>query len=314
MNRRQPPNSDVSILAILVLYRREPSESEALSSLIRIIEATPQAARSFSFILYDNSPQPHSQELLLGLPFSYKHDPRNGGLASAYNYALQQAEETGSEWLLLLDQDTVLTLQFFEELVTRAKELRIRHEIGSIVPKLVANGRLASPSSHFLVQMRRQFKRSSHALDRQAVGEQHSRLSAYNSGATLRVSALQAIGGFPQQFWLDYLDHAVFHLLETRGYRMYVMSTTLHHDSSQENMNSSPLWRQRNHLAAQMSFVDWAGSSFERFLYRVWLLRHSRRLRSLYSDRRLWRETAKQAFLWRVADARALNRPPTYHG
>jgi len=278
------------------------------------MNANPEAAKFFSLILYDNSPQPHSQEWSIGVPLSYKHDPGNGGLVSAYNYALQRAQEMGSEWLLLLDQDTVLTLEFLEELTACAKALHTRSEMASIVPKLLANGRLASPSAHFLDQMRRQFKRSGHAVDQQAVGEQHLRLSAYNSGATLRVSALRAIGGFPQEFWLDYLDHAVFHLLGTRGYRMYVMRAILRHDSSQENMNNSPLWRQRNHLAAQVSFVHWAGTSFERLLYRIWLLRYSRKLRSLYSDKRLWRETARQAFLWRVAEAHALNQPPTSHG
>jgi GT2 family glycosyltransferase len=310
MNGRAILISNCSILGILVLYRRAPSESEAFNSLVDLWMADPELASSLPFIVYDNSPQPLKWEAPVEFPLTYKHDSSNGGLASAYNFALAEAERRGTEWLLLLDQDTVLTPEFFEELIACATSLQAQSDVGSIVPKLLANGKLASPAAHFLDQMRRQFKRSSHAVDRNATGVQRGRLSAYNSGTTFRVSALRAIGGFPQEFWLDYLDHAVFHLLHTKGYRMFVMRAVLHHDSSQENMNASPMWRQLNHLAAQMSFVHWAGTNFERLLYRCWLLRFSRRLRSLYSDRRLWRETAKQALLWRIDEARALNRPP----
>ena len=41
----------------------------------------------------------------------------NGGLAAGYNYALARAEEAGYGWLLLLDQDTTLTHDFFAELI-----------------------------------------------------------------------------------------------------------------------------------------------------------------------------------------------------
>src|SRR5271163_1430995 len=134
MNEGRLLNSEFSILAIVVLYQRAPSESEAFSSLIRILNADSEAAKFFSLILYDNSPQPHHQERSVGFPFSYKHDPSNGGLVPAYNHALRRAEEMGSQWLLLLDQDTVLTLEFLEELIACAKALQTRPEIASIVP------------------------------------------------------------------------------------------------------------------------------------------------------------------------------------
>ena len=56
-------------------------------------------------------------------PIHYVHDPSNGGLAPAYNFALEHAESEGREWLLLFDQDTSLTVDFLVELVTLATTL-----------------------------------------------------------------------------------------------------------------------------------------------------------------------------------------------
>jgi hypothetical protein len=117
-------------------------------------------------------------------------------------------------------------------------------------------------------------------------------LVAYNSGATLRVSALCSIGGFPNEFWLDYLDHAIFHALSVRGYRMYIMRTELEHESSQATLSKVPVWRQRNLLLAQTLFAKQTGNFFDRLLYRIWLLRYSRTLWIRYPDRRLWKEAA----------------------
>src|ERR1700722_11755188 len=105
------PNSGCRILAIVVLYKQAPAESHALSSFFRILNERPQMAGHFSLVVYDNSP--HSHEVADTFPVDYVHDPSNGGLAAAYNYALGRAEGAGYEWLLLLDQDTTLTSEFF---------------------------------------------------------------------------------------------------------------------------------------------------------------------------------------------------------
>jgi GT2 family glycosyltransferase len=57
-------------------------------------------------------------------------------------------------------------------------------------------------------------------------------MKIFNSGAILRRSDLEAIGGFPQDFPLDFLDHATFHRLQDRGGRTYLMDSTLQHNLS----------------------------------------------------------------------------------
>jgi GT2 family glycosyltransferase len=295
-----------SILVVVVLYKRAPSESQSLCSLIRILEANYDLAQHFSLIVYDNSPQPQNVEEAISFPFLYRHDPTNAGLPAAYNFALTQAEEKQCQWLLLLDQDTTPTCDFLKELLASTIMLRAREDVASIVPKLLVNGKIYSPAAHFIDQLRHQYRRSNHAVSHDTFGVQPGRLGAYNSGAALRVSALQSIGGFPGEFWLDYLDHAVFHALSIRDYRMYVMRTEIDHDSSQASLSSVPVWRQRNILLAQILFVKKTGNFFDRLLYRVWLLRHTRILWILHPDRRLWKEALLQALLLKTGTNKIL--------
>jgi len=297
-----PPasHSPSSILSVIVLYNRELSQSQSVSSLLQILKENPGWATHFSLVLYDNSPQPQSHTFLADFPIHYVHDPSNGGLARAYNHALERAASDEREWLLLLDQDTSLTPEFISELVATSEAVHSRREVAAIIPKLQVKGKIESPSDDFFDQMRRQFEEPQPVMNQDVVGVQQQRLCSYNSGSALRVAALQSIGGFPAEFWLDFLDHAVFHALYSKGYRVYVMRATLPHDASYSDVGSIPSWRLHNILLARTLFVKKNGSFIDRTLYRIWLLRHSRSLRNSCKDPRMWKETALQAVLLRV--------------
>lgn len=289
-----------SILAIVVLYHCRLAASQAVSSLIQLLNQNGNLATQFSVMLYDNSPEAQSCDIQARFPLEYIHDPSNGGLASAYNLALARAETNGRDWLLLFDQDTSATLEFLHELVELAAKLRSEAEAGAIVPKLLVGGQIYSPETHFLSQLRRQKFRSNQALTKDVAGLQERQLNAYNSGAALRVSALRSIGGFPSEFWLDYLDHAVFSRLFSLGFRIYVMHAELQHNSSLAEFQTIPIWRIENILLAQTLFVKQTGNLLDRVLYRIYLLRFSRNLRKSRKDSQVWKRAALQALLLRV--------------
>jgi GT2 family glycosyltransferase len=285
---------------VVVLYNCDLSQSQSVSSLLRILNEHPALAKRFSVILYDNSPQAQSPAVAGDLPVHYVHDPSNGGLAPAYNLALARAESEGCEWLLLFDQDTSPTLDFLLELVTLATTLQSETTVAAIVPKLLVNGIVYSPATHFIDVLRRQFSPPGPNRYDSLAGVQGHRVNIYNSASTLRVSALRSIGAFPTEFWLDYLDHTVFHTLFANGYRIYIMRASLEHDQSDADLQRISPWRHHNVLKAQTLFVKRTGNRIDRLLYRIWLLRYSRKLRSECNDKRIWRETALQALLLRV--------------
>ena len=245
-------------------------------------------AKHFSVVLYDNSPQPQKPAMQASFPVQYFHDPSNGGLASAYNFALARAESEGHEWLLLFRSGhTSPTHDFLSELLQSATALYAQQEVGAIVPKLLVRGKIFSPEQNFLHQLRRQHLRSNQMMTRETLGLQQRQLNAYNSGAMIRVSALRVIGGFAQRVLAcDYLDHAVFSKLFTHGYRMFVLHAELEHQYSLSDLESIPMWRLENILLAQTLFVRQTGNFFDRLLYRIFLLRFSRGLRKSRKDPR----------------------------
>jgi len=308
MSAMPSANSGCRILAVTALYKQAPSESHTLSTFFKILTENPNLAGDFSLLVYDNSPERH--EIAADFALDYVHDPANGGLATAYNYALARAEQTGCEWLLLLDQDTTLTSGFFSELVACASGLQSQDQVAAIVPKLMVRGIMQSPAEHFIDYLRHQFTGPLATFDQDFSGVPARRISAYNSGSTLRVSAVRSIGGFPADFWLDYLDHAVFHELATSGWKVYVLRAVLMHELAESDLNSRPLWRFRSALKAQSLFVKRAGNCSDRLLYRLWLLRSIRRLSADCVDPRVWRETARQALFFTGRDSSAPVRPP----
>jgi GT2 family glycosyltransferase len=288
------------ITAVVVLYGQAPAESAALRSLLLAVDAVSGSAERLSLVIHDNSLKAPVPPPSLGLPVHYVHEGANRGLAHPYNAALQKACSEGSTWLLLLDQDTVVSREYLEELLTTTATVEHDAQVAAVVPKLWAGSRLYSPDAPFLWQIRRQLAGRHYAIDAAISGKQEEEWTAYNSGAALRVSVLIETGGFPEDYWLDYLDHAVFVQLHRRGYRMWVMHTILRQNLSHMDLNSVPLWRHWSVLAAQTRFVLQFGNSADRLFFRWWLLKTSRAYFHSCDDERVWRLRALQAFRMRL--------------
>ena len=231
------------IQVVLVLYGCKPSESLALASLQRILEREVGPRQLLSLLIYDNSPR--SSVNMDELPdwAEYSHDSRNGGLAAAYNCALTRAVKDNCSWLMLLDQDTLLTAEYLHEAFALIYEFIQHDEVVAIVPRLVERKTTHSPTVKKLIRDK--------AIPTDFSGISKERIFAFNSGAIIRVKALEQIGGFPKDFWLDALDHAVFHLLQQKGGRVAIMRSRMEHSLSLKNLaESMSLQRYHNILAA----------------------------------------------------------------
>jgi len=247
------------VLVVVVLYRLSPHESPAFQSLVRTVGRA--RGTSLCCVVYDNSPAAHP---LPATPFActYRHDPSNPGLAVAYQYALMQAEREGIPWLLLLDQDTVVTAEYLAEAMQMVSDLRTRPEVAAIVPKLVQDGDVLSPHLPQGDRSRRGFS------DR--FGLMEPNLCVYNSGSLLRVEAVLAAEGFPSEYPLDYLDHAMFARLRAQQKRVFLLHAALPHQlesKSQDlhtDLKNSP--RLRGMMTAETRFYRQYGSRLEQLL------------------------------------------------
>lgn len=245
-----------SLTAVLVLYRMQPEASACFRSLRQAVSALDLPAADLSLLIYDNSPEPSA---LPHFParIRYLHDAANGGIAAAYNAGLADARSNGSPWLLLLDQDTELTAEYLRELFDAIGS--VPAETVAIVPRLVQDGHTHSP--HPTPRLSHQ------SLPAGAQGLLRQRVSAYNSGAAIRVSALPR---FPQRYWLDFLDHAVFSELQANGGRIWLMRSGLEHRLSTQKLGEeASLERYLNVLSAERDFFYEYGSLRDRIFYHL---------------------------------------------
>ncbi len=234
------------IQAVVVLYKVSVGNSATLQSMRAIFAAQPALRDGIDLLIYDNSPELQPAEDLrpLGENVQYRHDGSNGGLATAYGYALDLAVAAGLPWLLLLDQDTTLTAELFHELLA-VIETGPPAPVCAIIPRQVRDGVVLSPR---LVRAGRDLPVET--------GIATERLTVFNSAACVRVAALQAIGGFPREFPLDYLDHIVFHRLQAPGGRLLVLPVSIEHQLSIKNLaEEMSLERYKRLLAAEWGFI-----------------------------------------------------------
>jgi GT2 family glycosyltransferase len=218
------PDSTVTappIQAVVVLYEVAPESSAALTGLLAALAADLAAANAVRVLVYDNSPQAHTWQAPPNISAVYVHDATNGGLLAAYRRALADAQRNGAPWLLLLDDDTQVPGEFVQMQLQLTAELAAKPDIAAVVPRLRSGGVVRSPHAPI------GWRQSALPLDRD--GPAPVGVTAFNSGAMLRRSAIEAVGGFPNHYPLDFLDHAMFARLAHAGYRLWVLPITLEH-------------------------------------------------------------------------------------
>jgi len=255
------------VLAVVVLYKMRFEQSRGLASLLTVISRENVLASAIDLMVCDNTP--YEQQVPDGFSGQFYRDTTNPGLAHWYNIALKNAEEAGIDWLLLLDQDTEVTDQYVREVVAATEAMERNREIVALVPKLEQNGIVCSPLIPPTYRPPLPFNKN-------FTGVASSKLHVFNSGSVLRVSALRDIGGFPQDFPLDYLDHATFAALQSHKGRLFVLESVLMHELSSNEIwrtDAAAIARHRSTLLAEQRFYDLNGSVLDRIYRRIRLFR-----------------------------------------
>src|ERR1700761_3172341 len=122
-----------SLLAIVVLYRRLPHESPALTTLLEAIHEANVPALRIRIVVADNTPG-GQQPGPLADDVGYRAYPTNPGLAVPYNEAIDTARSEGFDWLLTLDQDTHLPANFLSTMIQTAMSHADDKSVAAVVP------------------------------------------------------------------------------------------------------------------------------------------------------------------------------------
>jgi GT2 family glycosyltransferase len=275
-NQLQDPEAGVfRLLAVVVLYKMGPSESPAFNTLQAAKRRFQHERTNIRVLLFDNTPG--GQDVgVLPAAVQYKADIENTGLAKAYNFALEVACAQEYEWLLTLDQDTSLPIDFLRNLYDAAMFVAPLNTIAAIVPCVSSDGRRVSPCT--LVKPWTFAKR----LPDHFIGVSFGETIAVNSGSTFRVGALQAIGGYDPRFQIGCSDLAIFHRLYCNNFCVFVAGNihVEHEMSCLDLRNRSNPERYADSLQAEESFYDeylgriagivLVAKIFRRLIYRTW--------------------------------------------
>jgi GT2 family glycosyltransferase len=236
--------------AVIVLYGISPGESPAFRSLLESRSNLPIGQGRVDIVLWDNS-QSRAANLQLPDNVSYCHDARNLGLANAYNKSLEIAAHRGSQWLITLDQDTTVPLNFLADMANAACESSSEAGVAAIVPQISVAKKQLSPNYYLLGALPNWFRQGYRGIPGQPV-------YAFNSGAMVRVDVIKQIGGYDPLFPLDHSDAAMFHRLHEHGKRIFVEGgVQLQHEFSMVDMNRRmSAGRYRNSLVSESAFWD----------------------------------------------------------
>jgi len=286
-----------------VLYHARPANSKAYQSLQEALCHLPPENLDLRILLYDNTPG-GCDPGPLPEGVRYEAAEQNGGLAAAYNRALEIAQSERYTWLLTLDQDTILPPDYLSRMSRLVLSIEPDNRVAAIVPRLLDAGRPLSPV--FIRFWGVSYLR--HGFEGIARRGTH----AFNSASLLRVSALRQIGGFNPYFWLDYLDAYIYQQFHRHGRKVYIAGDIqVEHELSLLHGGDLKEDRFRNFLQAESAFWDLYGGHIQglaltgRLLGRIWRQRrrgHTPAFRKLTWNtlkRRIYQSRTRRIHDWR---------------
>ncbi|NTW72263.1 MAG: glycosyltransferase [Eubacteriaceae bacterium] len=271
---------EISAAAVVVLYNQKWNETNLIPGILRYLSRE-SAPLKLELVIYDNSParqEFHSPE---NLKVEYLHDPANGKLAAAYNYAYEKAKASNKEWLLLLDQDTTLDESFFDQAYKTMLKIKDTKEITAIVPRISGENQVISPC--FVSRLGRM-----HPVSRNFTGVSSRKMTGINSGTFLKISLLDELKGFNRSLPLDMLDHWYFNELYKRGEKIYVFDHTLRHQLSVQDYNKNvSVERYKSIVQAERLFYNRYSDGLTRIFYKLRLSVRTIKQLILVKDKRI---------------------------
>ena len=165
----------------------------------------------------------------------YVHDntENNIYLAAAYNKGWQYAKQNGYTWMVLLDADTDVTKQYVDSVLEVVKTSSSQMVYCPVLTD--GNGRHLSPLK-------------SQGID-----------VAFNSGLVIPISIIEKVGGFNENYPLDYLDYWFCNQLHQLHIPLKTLSSQLHHSLSVRDYSQVSQQRYLSLLAAEKRYAKETG-------------------------------------------------------
>lgn len=249
------------ICAIVVWFQPSPEAVENVLRLCREVERV---------VLVDNGSTPARWEAVAAsMPRESVHriaNPSNRGLAAALNQGLEYAQLGGFSWAATFDQDSIPAGDYFAEMRAALHGVDDLDRVGIVAPRY-------------------QVPALGWEIEQPHAGPGPWLATTMTSGNLLRLTMLQSVGRFREDFFIDCVDHEFCLRCRQHGFRILQSGAILHHALGR----------------ARRARLLWM---------RPLVTDHSpeRRFYMARNRLRLYREYATRETQWVLADARAFLR------
>lgn len=206
-------NSKVSVSAVVVVYNDYKSLSVLIASLNSQVD---------TIVIVDNSDNglDAPEDIVNHLNVVYQRVGCNEGLGAGLNQGIRTSEEKKSDWVLLLDQDSVVSDNMIACMMDEYDRRSDREKIGLICPDVF----LSDKGNH---QFPLRFGRF---LTKRVMETSDTIDFAITSGSLIKMSLFEVIGLMEAVFFIDYIDYDFCLRLRAEGYKiLYVHQAVLTH-------------------------------------------------------------------------------------
>lgn len=248
---------------VIVLYKTTVKDSVSYKSLIESIDLWNDY---FELVVYNNSPE--NTILEEGSDYTSLSARENGFLATAYNEVLAYSEKKNYQWLLLLDQDTNITNNYIEKVLSFVS-CPNSSSYAAAFPKLYYKNIQISPR-YYYKNTGVFYNISNVSASGNVPLEKSQYISVFNSASVLNIQALKSIGGFPLDYPLDLLDVVYYKRLLDKGYPFWMLDVSLSQGSSYHENQGLTISRHVDFLKKNRTFAkELKGTSIIFFYLRL---------------------------------------------
>ncbi len=218
------------LLFVIVVYKENFWECKTYESIIKSLALYPDYL--IDIIIIDNTDLPNwnnkdkAEEISLKTKnlniFYRKFD--NPGIPYAYNYAHGFANENGYEWLIFLDQDTMLpstVLKAYQDASENKNNVDIK------APIVLTKDKILSPSYYIFFRAFLFKKKPAKILDLKYI-------SCINTGLMIKTKLFSKANRYNEILHLDFADHDFIDRLKKIYHQLEVLDITFNQDFSSD--------------------------------------------------------------------------------
>jgi rhamnosyltransferase len=205
------------VLAVIVTYNPDIKQfNKVISSIV---------GSGVDIVIIDNNSKNYSDVKYLGESNGIKIEclGDNYGLAYGQNYAIDKYRVPAHEYILMLDQDSLLSDNAVDQLVENADRLIAEGKtLAAVGPRLIDQ---TTNYEYPFIQISKALVKKVFKFDKNIAVS-----ILISSGMLINIKALDSIGLMKTEFFIDHIDTEWCFRARTKGYQLYgVPAAVMHH-------------------------------------------------------------------------------------